>query len=117
MTWLVNPFTNHVFVPFAVLLLALFSSAACALFIIQQVRLGHDGRSSHVSVVFQQVLWQRYRIWAIIGILFVAAAFCGPLVMAALCAFLCWQGALEYATLTELSHWHAVALVLGGLLT
>jgi phosphatidate cytidylyltransferase len=117
MDWLVNPFTNYLFLPFAILLLILLGSAACMLFIVQQVRLGHSGSSAQVSGVPQQVLWQRYRMWAIIGVLFAAAAFCGPLVMAALCAFLCWQGALEYAGLTGLPSRYVVTLVCAGLLT
>lgn len=121
MVWLVNPLANYIFIPFVVLLLALLGSAAGALFIVQQVRLGHvsgnAGHSVQISTVQPQVLWQRYRTWTIIGLLFGAAAFCGPLIMAALCLFLCWQGAREYAALTEISHWYVVALVLGGLFT
>jgi phosphatidate cytidylyltransferase len=69
------------------------------------------------SGVSLPVLWQRYRTWAIIGVLFVAAVFCGPLVMAALCTFLCWQGTHEYAALTDLPKRYQVALLAGGLLT
>lgn len=117
MVWLVNPLTNHLFVSFTILLLTLLGSAACMLFIVQQLRLRQSENSLHVASVSQHVLWQRYRIWALIGVLFVVAAFCGPLVMAALCVFLCWQGAIEYATLTGLPRRLMAALVLCGLLT
>jgi phosphatidate cytidylyltransferase len=117
MAWLVNPLTNHLFVPFTILLLTLLGSAACMLFIVQQLRLRQSENSLHVAGVSQHVLWQRYRIWTLIGVLFVVAAFCGSLVMAALCVFLCWQGAIEYAALTGLPPRSVAALVLCGLLT
>jgi phosphatidate cytidylyltransferase len=117
MTWLTNPLANHLFAPFAILLLALLGCAACALFLVQQWRLSHGGSAAQTAVVAQHVLWQRYRTWAIIGVLFAAAVFCGPLVMAALCVFLCWQGTREYAALTVLAGWQQTVLACGGLLT
>ena len=117
MIWLVNPFANHLFVPFTILLLTLLGSTAFILFIVQQQRLKQRENSLQGAGISQNVLWQRYRIWALIGVLFTTAAFCGSLVMAALCVFLCWQGAIEYASLTGLPHWSMTTLVLGGLLT
>ncbi len=117
MILLTNPFANHMFTPFAILLLILLGGAACALFMVQQLRLAHGGIATQSSVVPSQVLWQRYRTWAIIGLLFATTVFCGPLVMAALCTFLCWQGAREYAALTSLPTLCLLALVLGGVVT
>lgn len=117
MILLTNPLTNHLFALFAIILLGLLGSAACALLAVQHVRLIHAGSTLQTSEVSQHVLWQRYRTWAIIGVLFVAAAFCGPLVMAALCTFLCWQCTREYTALTNLPKRYQVALLSGGLLT
>lgn len=117
MMWLTNPLANQMFVPFSVLLLVLLGCAACALFVVQLVRLAHAGSSLQAVGVPQHVLWQRYRTWAIIGVLFAAATFCGPLVIAGLCTFLCWQGTREYAALIGLPLRYQVILVFSGLLT
>jgi phosphatidate cytidylyltransferase len=117
MILLTNPLANHLFVPFAGLLLVLLGSAAGALLTVQQLHLVHGGSTLQTSGVSQYVLWQRYRTWAIISILFTSAVFCGPLVMVALCTFLCWQGTREYVALTDLPKRYQVALLSGGLLT
>jgi hypothetical protein len=87
MIWLTNPLVNHLFALFVIILLVLLGSAACTLLAVQHVRLVYDGSTLQASRVSQHVLWQRYRTWAIIGVLFGAAVFCGSLVMAALCTF------------------------------
>jgi phosphatidate cytidylyltransferase len=117
MIWVTNPLANRLFLPFAALLLALLGCAAAILLIVQYVRQALAGDIVQTSGVVQHLLWQRYRTWAVIGILFAAAVFCGPLVMAALCTFLCWQGTREYALLTDLPMGYQIALLSGGLLT
>jgi phosphatidate cytidylyltransferase len=117
MHWLTNPLANHLFMPFAGLLLALLAGAAGVLLAVRQLHLAQGGSTLQTSGISQQVLWQRYRTWAIIGVLFAGAVFCGPLVMAGLCTFLCWQGAREYAALTNLPNVYQMVLLLGGLLT
>jgi phosphatidate cytidylyltransferase len=52
----------------------------------------------------------------LIAFLYVGAVLCGPLTLALLCAFLCWQGAHEYGMLTHLGQWYML-LALSGVLT
>lgn len=120
--WLINPFSNHIFTPFALILLALFVTAALALFAVQRVTLVRSGallaqHGGQASATLWQVLWQRYRTWVLIAILFASASFSGLLPMALLCAFVCWQGSQEYAALTNLPLLHRTALVVGSSLT
>jgi phosphatidate cytidylyltransferase len=49
--------------------------------------------------------------------LFVVAALCGPLTIALLSGYICWQGAKEYAGLTNLPTLHQYVVVAGGWLT
>lgn len=117
MLWVTNPFANHLFLPFAGLTLALLTVGACALLLVQHLRLSLAGTVLLSTSVPLSVLWQRYRTWAIIAIVFIIVSFCGPLTRAMLCAFLCWQGIREYAALTNLPRWHQLAIVLAGLTT
>jgi len=104
--------------PLAILLLTGFGGAAIALQVRQRLHLFNSGTTvAQTAFVSQKVLWQRYRTWAIIALLFAGAILSGPLAIALLCAFLCWQGAREYAVLTRMSTWHLAALVLGGWVT
>jgi phosphatidate cytidylyltransferase len=114
--WLTNPLTNQMLEPFIILLLMMFSGAALALLTVQGLRgvLLSGNTPAKTTSTPQKVLWQRYRTWAIIAFLFSGAAFGGPLTIAVLCAFLCWQGGREYAILTSMPTWHRTVLVFGG---
>src|SRR5579862_7526373 len=98
-----NPLASHLFGPLAAILLAIFALAALALavFPIIAVVLAIMGVPFPDPGVSYRVLWQRYLTWAIIAPLFVIAVLSGPLAVAILCAFLCWQGGREYAALTK----------------
>jgi phosphatidate cytidylyltransferase len=52
-----------------------------------------------------------------IALLYAGAAVGGVWTVAILCAFLCWQGAHEYAALTALGFWSSLLLALLGWLT
>ncbi len=65
----------------------------------------------------ERVLWQRYCTWVAIALIFTVALLTGPLAIAILCAFICWQGGREYALLTSMPTSHFLVLVLGGLST
>ncbi len=114
--WLTNPLTNHMFAPLAAVLLGIFGLAALALLVLPVVNTALAVLAVPMPNpgVSYQVLWQRYLTWAMIAPLFVLAVLGGPLAVALLCAFLCWQGAREYAALTKLPARHRAALVLGG---
>ncbi len=111
----VNPLENQMIVPVAVLLLVAFGGAACAL---QALQLGSGlffrGHAAPAGETPVRLLWQRYRTWAIIAPLFAGAALSGPLAVALLCAFLCWQGGREYAMLTALPPLQRAMLIAGG---
>ena len=120
LVWLTNPLTNCLFVRFTLLLLALFGWTALVLLLFQGLRRSYfNGNSSptHTGFTPQRVLWQRYCTWAIIAFLFSGLVLSGPLAIAILCAFLCWQGGREYAQLTDLPAWSCTMLVLGGWIT
>jgi phosphatidate cytidylyltransferase len=119
-SWLINPLSNPLLVPLAVLLLALFGGVAFALFILQSARtsLSHDGTIGQRNPLTpQMVLWQRYRTWALIAFLFAGALISGPLAIAVLCAFLSWQGGREYAILTGMPGLQRTMLIIGGWMT
>jgi len=103
--------------PLAILLLVMFAGAAVALQAFQVLHAFNNNASRPVPSTSARMLWQRYRTWAIIALLFASATLSGPLVIAVLCAFLCWQGGREYALLAEMPMVHRVALVLAGLIT
>lgn len=120
LVWLTNPLTNSLFGRFTLLLLALFWWAALVLLVFQGLWGSFfNGNSSLTYTGFmpQRVLWQRYCTWAIIAFLFSGLALSGPLAIAVLCAFLCWQGGREYAQLTDMPAWSCTTLVLGGWIT
>jgi phosphatidate cytidylyltransferase len=119
LVWLTNPLTNSLLERFTFLLLALFGWAALVLLLFQRLRGSFNGNSSltHTRFTPQQVLWQRYWTWAMIAFLFSGLALSGPLAIAVLCAFLCWQGGREYAQLTDMPAWSCTTLVLGGWIT
>ena len=97
--WQTNPSPNQMLGPFTMLLLLLFGGAALALLMVQGLRsLFLNGNTlAKTASIPQKVLWQRYRTWVIIALLFSGAIFGGRLTLAVLCAFLCWQGGREYA--------------------
>src|SRR5271157_1872531 len=116
LVWLTNPLTNSLLEPFTILLLALFGGAALALLLQGSCFKGNISLTCTGSTP-QRILWQRYYTWAIIAFLFLGLAFSGPLAIAMLCAFLCWQGGREYAQLTDMPAWSCTTLVLGGWIT
>ena len=116
LVWLTNPLTNSLLRPFALLLLALFGGTALALHLWGSFFNGNSSLTPTGSTP-QRVLWQRYWTWALLAFLFSGLALSGPLALAVLCAFLCWQGGREYAQLTDMPAWSCTTLVLGGWIT
>ena len=111
-----NPLANQMALPLAILLPALFGLAALALAVIQARRLvlAYLGIATALPSTSSKVLWQRYLTWAIIAPLFAFAALSGPLAVALLCAFLCWQGGREYAGLMKMTDRKRAVMILGG---
>src|SRR5690349_13049762 len=114
-----NPLANPVALPVILLLGVVFGGAGLAL-----ASLGLAGQMAGAGALSRgktrtprKVLWQRYRTWAIIAPLFAGAALCGPLALAAICAFLTWQGSREYADLANLDGLYRWALPVCGWLT
>jgi phosphatidate cytidylyltransferase len=62
------------------------------------------------------VLFQRWRVWAIIAPIYVLAVLGGPLPLLVLLSLLVWQGLREYARLVALPAGHEFILVALGLL-
>lgn len=106
---LMNPLTNPSFAPFMIRLLIVFVGAGLCLLVFQRMKAGVGSASS--------ILWRRFRSWCIIALLFTSAAFSGPLTLAMLCAYICWQGGREYGRLTALPRSQVLYLILGGWLT
>jgi phosphatidate cytidylyltransferase len=114
----INPLENQMIAPVATLLLIAFGGAACALEALQlRSSLFFKRHAAPAGATPVRVLWQRYRTWAIIAPLFAGAVLSGPLAVALLCAFLCWQGGREYASLTALPGLHRALLIAGGWIT
>jgi phosphatidate cytidylyltransferase len=111
-----NPLTNPMALPLAIVLPALFGLAAIALLVMQvrRLALAYLGIATALPSTSDKVLWQRYLTWAIIAPLFTLAALSGPLAVALLCAFLCWQGGREYAALTKMTDRKRAVMILGG---
>lgn len=116
--WFTNPISNPLFLPLATLFVMMFGIAAIALLIFHvfHARL-HKNSAAKRASSFEQVLWRRYLTWAIIAPLFAGALLSGPLAIAILCAFLCWQGGREYALLTGIPVGYRLTLVGGGWIT
>ncbi len=114
--WLTNPLEHHMLLPLAILLPSLFGLAAAGLAAVQvgRLALAYLGIATELPSLSNKVLWQRYLTWAIIAPLFTCAVLSGPLAVALLCAFLCWQGGREYAALTQMPPWQRAVLILGG---
>ncbi len=114
--WLTNPFSNPLALPLALLLLSTFGGAALALQAVHFWRATFSGKAAtkRAAIVPESVLWQRYRTWVIIAILFISATLMGPLAIAILCGFFCWQGGKEYAALMALPTHHRLILLLAG---
>jgi phosphatidate cytidylyltransferase len=111
--WFNNPVTNALFMPLAILSVVMFGIAALALVVFH---LFHAGLHKNASS-FEKVLWRRYLTWAMIAPLFAGALLSGPLAIAILCAFLCWQGGREYALLTAIPAGYRSTLIAGGWIT
>lgn len=111
--WFNNPVTNPLFMPLAILSVVMFGIAAIALVLFHLL---HAGLHKNVTS-FEKVLWRRYLTWAMIAPLFTGALLSGPLAIAILCAFLCWQGGREYALLTGIPTGYRVTLIAGGWIT
>ncbi len=128
-----NPMQNLAFGPLVLMLGLLFVGAGLALAMVDFNRrlpavsrfwfldyrfwlVDYSRRESH-SVTDSSILWQRYRTWLIIAVAYVGCAMAGPLAIALLCAFLCWQGGREYAKLMGLPTLHFGFLIAGGWLT
>jgi phosphatidate cytidylyltransferase len=113
MHWFNNPVTNPLFMPFATHFVLMFGIAAIALVLFHVF---HTGLHKNVTS-FEKVLWRRYLTWAMIAPIFAGALLSGPLAIAILCAFLCWQGGREYALLTGIPAGYRMTLIAGGWIT
>jgi len=102
-----NPLADHLFWPTMALLAALLGGAYGALLLVMR---GDRAR------LRASVLYQRWRVWAIIAPLYSLAIFGGTLPTLALLTFLTYQGLREYATLVGLPTSYARILLLAGLL-
>jgi phosphatidate cytidylyltransferase len=116
---LTNPFIN----PLASQLLfrqcIMFSVGALALAAVHlwRVKFAERGDATQALNPPEKVLWLRYGTWVAIALIFTGALLTGPLAIAVLCAFICWQGGREYAALILMPTSHYLVLVLGGLAT
>ena len=95
-----NPFllTNPLANPLASQLLfrqcIMFSMGALALAVAHLWRVKFAGRGDAAQPLNppEKVLWLRYGSWVAIALIFTGALLTGPLAIAVLCAFICWQG-------------------------
>jgi len=113
----VNPVLNPASGSVVIAMLAVFGGAGLLLWVQGLMRRPVMAGGPQTTGTPRRVLWERYRTWAIIAPLFVAATLCGPLTIALLCGYICWQGAREYAELTKLPDLHRYVVVAGGWLT
>ncbi len=111
-SWLIDPLLNPWLVRLTLPLGGLFLLAGIGLCVVQYTQTA-NGRLAGM----QTVLWQRYRTWLLIAFFYVGAVLSGPLALALLCAFLCWQGTYEYGMLASLTSWSTLLLAFSGLLT
>ena len=118
--WSNIPTSDALFLPIATLLIVMFGIAVIALVIFHvfQVRLHKNITTKSVVsfTPFERVLWRRYLTWAMIAPLFAGAFLIGPLAIAIVCAFICWQGGREYASLVGATGSRDM-LIIGGWIT
>lgn len=114
---LTNPLTNPLASQLIFRQCIMFSMGALALAVVHLWRVKFAGRGAQVLDPPERVLWLRYGTWVAIALIFTAALLTGPLAIAVLCAYICWQGSQEYAALTSLPKSRFLVLVLAGLAT
>src|SRR5947207_7895401 len=116
---LTNPFTNPLASQLLFRQFIMFSVGALALAAVHLWGVKFAGRGDAAQALDppEKVLWLRYGTWVAIALIFTGALLTGPLAIAVLCAFICWQGGREYAALTSMPASHYLVLVLGGLAT
>lgn len=101
-----NPADNPLFLPTALLLVALLLATLLALLVVVHWRL---------AVLRDSVLFQRWRVWAIIAPIYSLALFCGTITTLTLLTFLIAQGLREYVGLVALPRAYARVLLVAGL--
>src|SRR5947209_9686356 len=102
-----NPADNPLFLPTALLLAALLLGTLLALLVVVHWSL---------AMLRDSVLFQRWRVWALIAPLYSLALFCGILTTLALLTFLIAQGLREYIGLVALPLAYARVLLVAGLI-
>jgi phosphatidate cytidylyltransferase len=100
-----NPLDNPLFRPTALLLGALLFATLVALI---QITKGNP------TALRENVLFRRWRVWAVISLIFSFALFCGILTTVVLVGFLIAQGLREYTKLVDLPHTYARVLIGAG---
>jgi predicted CDP-diglyceride synthetase/phosphatidate cytidylyltransferase len=103
-----NPTDNPLFLTTALLLGALLLGSLLALLFTVRWNL---------AALRQSVLFQRWRVWAIIAVTYSLALFCGTLTTLALLTFLIVQGLREYSALVALPRAYGRVLLAAGLVT
>jgi phosphatidate cytidylyltransferase len=101
-----NPADNPLFAPTALLLTGLLAGTLIALLL--TVR-------GNWTLLRESVLFQRWRVWAIIAPVYSLALFCGTVTTLALISFLVFQGLREYSQLVRLPPAYARVLLVAGL--
>src|SRR5713101_7820031 len=96
---LTNPFSNPLASQLLFRQFIMFSVGALALAAVHLWRVKFGGDAAHALNPPEKVLWLRYGTWVAIALIFTGALLTGPLAIAVLCAFICWQGGREYAAL------------------
>jgi phosphatidate cytidylyltransferase len=103
-----NPIDNPLFRATAVLLAVLLGGTLTALLFTTRW---------NIAALRQSVLFQRWRVWAIIAVLYSMALFCGTLTTLALLVFLIVQGLREYSALVAMPRAYARVLLIAGVIT
>jgi phosphatidate cytidylyltransferase len=103
-----NPANNPLFPTTAMVLGVLLLGALLALMVVVR---------GDIAVLRQGVLFQRWRVWAIVAACYSLALFCGTLTTLVLVMFLIVQGLREYAHLVGLPGAYLRVLLIAGLIT
>jgi phosphatidate cytidylyltransferase len=103
-----NPLDNPLFLPTALLLGTLLIGSLIALL---------RGARGNRKTLADNVLFRRWRVWAVISLIYSLALFCGALTTVFLVGCLIIQGLREYARLVGLPRAHTAVLLGAGLVT
>jgi hypothetical protein len=90
---LTNPLTNPLASRLIFRQCIIFSTGALALTAVHlwRMKIAWRGDAARALDPPEKVLWLRYGSWVAIALIFSGALLTGPLAIAVLCAFICWQ--------------------------